>query len=926
MKKITILIGFLIASFQLYAQDQKIYGGTSVDIEDAPYQISLEFNGNHGCGGTIIDCEWIVTAGHCVDGNTNPANLTVHAGATNQNNNGDGQRIGVAEIIIHPSYGQANGVLVNDIALLRLETPLELNEDVRAIEYATPANTSAADIASGVEAFISGWGDSGGGCCNNNLLGAALPIVDNATAGILMADSSNACPPNNNTAVGNSMISFWQEGIAAGPGDSGGPAVLGRGGDAVLIGVSSWGGCVRDDFPTIYANVRNLSGFIDSNINVNDCCSDTVNYHYEDSSGNDQTEFCLGEDVFVNGSDTFNTGNYFMDLWVVDSNGDYDWISGAGWISGSPDFVNITDLFENDPEHPVTFEVGKTYSVKLAISHPGCGWVSVQHDFTIIEPDSVDYHYEDSSGNDQTEFCLGEDVYVNGSATLNTSNYFMDLWIVDSNGEYDWISGAGWISGSPDFVNITDLFENDPQHPITFQVGETYSVKLAINDPNCGWVSLQHDFTIIEPDSVDYHYEDQNGNDKTQFCIGEDVFVNGSATLNTSNYFMDLWIVDSNGDYDWISGAGWISGSPDFVNITELFENDPEHPVTFQVGETYSVKLAINDPNCGWVSLQHDFEIIDCCEDFNEADFSLGVDFDYNFWIGGYEGYEFLDATHEWYVFSSPNEEGGPYTLENQVTTTGDNAFVLFTDGVFDLYYTVIHKVITDCGEICYAQVQYQKEGKNPEEYTNVKAAEIDCSFLDEILPPKCEELTTPTNLQVEGSTLTWDPVPGAAYYIVSSPTGDVPQIDCRCKLEISIVPITTETNSVVVPEGLQSRCFSWRVTAVCEDGTESQPSSPQCFSPIRSAIENNFVKATVYPNPSRGDMNFEVETTTDTDVTIEIFNLYGTKVHALEMSAKKDLVGSAQWNGTSTLKTGIYFVIFKTDSEVISKKVIVKK
>ena len=57
-----------------------------------------------------------------------------------------------------------------------------------------------------------------------------------------MGDNSNACGPTNNTAVGNSMIAFWQQGIAAGPGDSGGPAVLGIGGDDILIGVSSWGG------------------------------------------------------------------------------------------------------------------------------------------------------------------------------------------------------------------------------------------------------------------------------------------------------------------------------------------------------------------------------------------------------------------------------------------------------------------------------------------------------------------------------------------------------------------------------------------------------------------------------------------------------------------------------------------------------------
>lgn len=556
---------------------------------------------------------------------------------------------------------------------------------------------------------------------------------------------------------------------------------------------------------------------------------------------------------------------------------------------------------------------------------------------TVCDPtDFVDYHYEDENGNDQTEFCVGEDVYVNGSNTFNTNNYFMDLWIVDDNGDYDWISGAGWISGTPDFVNITDLFENDLEHPITFEAGETYSVKLAIVHPTCGWLELQHDFTIVEPDSVAYHYEDENGNDKTEFCIGEDVYVNGSETLNTNNYFMDLWIVDDNGDYDWISGAGWISGSPDFVNITELFENDPEHPVTFQVGETYSVKLAINDPDCGWVSLQHDFTIIDCCDDFNEADFSLGVDLDYNFLVGNYESYDFLNATHEWYVFSSPNETGGPYTLEHQVTTTGDNNFVLYTEGEFEVYYTIIHKVITDCGEICYAQVQYQKEGKNPEAYTNVKAAEIDCGILDEILPPKCSELTAPTNLQANGATLSWDPVPGAIAYIISSPAGNEPQIECRCRKSISL-NIATEETSYTLSNSLASRCFIWQVTAICEDGTASATSQQMCFLPIlieeedpqEEDIPNEEVpyedKVTLSPNPNNGVFSINMDIAYDSEVSIEVRDFYGRMVTVLSDSVRAEKSSAISWDGTGILRRGIYFIEIKTDRDTFYKKMIVK-
>jgi len=62
-------------------------------------------------------------------------------------------------------------------------------------------------------------------------------------------------------------VSLYQQGIAAGPGDSGGPAVIeGPNGIPILIGASSWGGCPRDEFPTIYANLRDFSDFVGNNI------------------------------------------------------------------------------------------------------------------------------------------------------------------------------------------------------------------------------------------------------------------------------------------------------------------------------------------------------------------------------------------------------------------------------------------------------------------------------------------------------------------------------------------------------------------------------------------------------------------------------------------------------------------------------------
>ena len=649
----------------------------------------------------------------------------------------------------------------------------------------------------------------------------------------------------------------------------------------------------------------------------------------------------------------------------------------------------------------------------------------------------------------------------NGNAVLGIQNQTGSAAVVapgrntgnwSSNGEAWRFTPSGapnvaitWYDGNGNVVGNEPTITVCPDEP-----GDTYRVVADYTDCDGNVVSVNDavEVTVLESGIVDYHYENEDHIDQTEFCIGEDVYLNGTATLDTSSYFMDLWIVNSSGGYSWISGAGWMPGTPDFVNITELFENDPENPVTFQVGETYSVKLAINDPDCGWISIQHNFTIIDCCDDFDNADFFLNPEpgSDYSIWVQDFDEFDQLNAVHEWYVLSSPNPTGGPYTPILGTTSTGPGPVFLIGNAQNGLYYTVVHKVITECGEICYAQTQYQEEGKGLEGGSQTFAAEVDCcivfdfwpngpgepmdftakfdmaldfngnlltqveseyennpsvmhewflltspnpnggpytladyqtgvdytygpieegiyyflihrvksdcgevcygqsicrncdplratcdlceefdcSLLDEILPP-CEELAAPTNLQVQGDTLTWDPVPGALTYIVSSPGPLDPQIFCNCHGQLSLDPIETDTNSVVLSQFLQSQCFIWMVTAVCYDGTRSDPSNQECYFPIRSSEkESTFENAEIAPNPSNGNMTFVVETTYDTEVTIDVYDFYGKRIQTFVEQLSAHTEGTIDWDATGKLARGIYIVSFKTDKETLYKKIIV--
>ncbi|GMR57557.1 hypothetical protein PMAYCL1PPCAC_27752, partial [Pristionchus mayeri] len=120
----------------------QILGGNEVTAVDKwPWQVYMETyfkNGTAvtGCGGTIISEQWILTAGHCV--RVNPPDILnrdifdvdsaeVILGNGFENN----QTVKVEQIIRCPNFTRV--LQGNDIALLKLESPLSFDEHVSPI-------------------------------------------------------------------------------------------------------------------------------------------------------------------------------------------------------------------------------------------------------------------------------------------------------------------------------------------------------------------------------------------------------------------------------------------------------------------------------------------------------------------------------------------------------------------------------------------------------------------------------------------------------------------------------------------------------------------------------------------------------------------------------------------------------------------------
>ncbi|KAB0802150.1 hypothetical protein PPYR_04336 [Photinus pyralis] len=219
----------------------RIIGGNETDIEEFPYQLSLERKGRHACGASLIKRNAFVTAAHCVYG-WSVRDITVRAGSTLRDTGGEVRK--PSDLIVHKKYSQND--YDYDVAVGLLEKPFVLSPTIQVIDL-QPKNSK---VNVGQLGNVTGWGNTVygnyDGTYSKTLRVVQVPHVKH--------EKCQKLYPENPVTPRMICFGYSSGGKDSCQEDSGGPIVI----DKKIVGIVSWGiGCGLPNQPGVYTHISN---------------------------------------------------------------------------------------------------------------------------------------------------------------------------------------------------------------------------------------------------------------------------------------------------------------------------------------------------------------------------------------------------------------------------------------------------------------------------------------------------------------------------------------------------------------------------------------------------------------------------------------------------------------------------------------------
>lgn len=453
-----------------------------------------------------------------------------------------------------------------------------------------------------------------------------------------------------------------------------------------------------------------------------------------------------------------------------------------------------------------------------------------------------------------------------------------------------------------------------------------------------------------------YIFTDADGNQRTEFCFGEEVFMDGTASTDEDSHFISIW------QYN----IGGLAAGEDNLAYCRIFPGEPglvfqdgEVPVRslsaiwadcfgtpdFEPGFEYRLQLVVtNECFGGWHAKEDEVFTVTCCPE-NELDPSFRLtntifgDDTYTIEAIDYELYEDQNAIHEWFVYTEdPDGSTNPIATIEGPTFSYD-----LTE--YGQEYFVIHRVRTECEERCFRTCisnggngnadqsgETGREGsRGGESMITCLGEEVDCDLINGIFS-SCDELGAPTNLHVVDGNLVWGPVLGASNYSVTGTIGGLTSCNCGGTVSIDLLIGETMNSSLPIPDFLLDRCFEWTVTAICADGNNAV-SEPACYYPSmfqeevpdRSRVaRKKQLDGTISISPNPAKNHVELFNKTSKEVTIEWYQINGQLLWSRAVQAHSTLSIDV-----ASVEAGLYLVLMKDKQNgalIQTEKLIIQK